>query len=451
MYGSLYNFILEVSIRTGKKKHGKLTNEASLLANVLRAIFGHNYTDIPNTIPVSQGITSAGMVAFFLFWLIHLPFTFLRPYQLKWLFNLKVVTMIPAVFGLFIFCMVNTKGHVGASHLTQTSAATGGWGWFFVYSINAGMGNTATLITNQPDYARWSKTKTGSMWAQLIANPLSVTLSASLGILSTAAINNAWGLQLWNQWDLFDAIMNRYWSGSTRFAVFLGASAWTISILGTNIAANMIPFGSDSSMLFPRFITIPRGQFLVLCLSFAICPWKILASATTFTTFLAGYGLFMASVVAIMICDYFVLTKGNVFLSHLYNGSRSNQHYFYHGGWNLQALFAYIVGIALPFPGFVGTLGPKVSKSAHDLGELGWLLSFTTSFLVYYVVCRVWPTKNQRIVREMALGWEEISYREIVAADGMIITDELKGHHDEHLDEEDGKHLSQGPSPDVEQ
>jgi NCS1 family nucleobase:cation symporter-1 len=106
----------------------------------MRAIFGHNWTDIPNKIPLSQGITSSGMVAFFLFWLIHLPFTFLRPYQLKWLFNLKIFTMIPAVFGLFIFCMVNTKGHIAASHLSQTTAATGGWGWFFVYSINAGNG-----------------------------------------------------------------------------------------------------------------------------------------------------------------------------------------------------------------------------------------------------------------------------------------------------------------------
>ena len=75
-------------------------------------------------------------------------------------------------------------------------------------------------------------------------------------------------------------------------------------------------------MLFPRYITIPRGQFIVECLAFAICPWKILASATTFTTFLAGYGLFMASVVAIMVCDYWCLTKGNVFISHLYVSSQ---------------------------------------------------------------------------------------------------------------------------------
>lgn len=147
--------------------------------------------------------------------------------------------MLPAIFGLFIFCMVNTKGKIGFGHLENTSSTqSDGWGWFFVWSINAGMGNTATLITNQPDIARWSKTKSGAMWSQLFSNPIAVTLSASLGILATAAINNAWDLELWNQWDLLDAIMTRYWSAGTRTAVFLAAAGWCVSILGTNIAGS---------------------------------------------------------------------------------------------------------------------------------------------------------------------------------------------------------------------
>jgi NCS1 family nucleobase:cation symporter-1 len=245
---------------------------ASLVANMLRAVFGHNYTDIPNHIPKSQGITSAGMLAFFLFWLAHFPLATMRPYQLRTFFNVKTALMIPAVWGLFIFCMANTHGELGVSKLSEAAgvSASGKWGWFFMNAVNAGLGNTATLITNQPDIARWSKTRSGAMWSQMITNPIAVTLSASLGILSTAAINNAWGLSLWNQWDLLDAIMNRYWRSDVRFAVFLTAGCWAVSLLGTNVAANMIPFGSDSSMLFPRYITIPRGQFLVTCLGFAI-------------------------------------------------------------------------------------------------------------------------------------------------------------------------------------
>jgi NCS1 family nucleobase:cation symporter-1 len=75
------------------------------------------------------------------------------------------------------------------------------------------------------------------------------------------------GLALWNQWDLLDAIMTKHWNAGTRTAVALCAGGWSISILGTNIAANMIPFGSDSTMLFPRYITIPRGKGLLSIIS----------------------------------------------------------------------------------------------------------------------------------------------------------------------------------------
>ena len=104
-------------------------------------------------------------------------------------------------------------------------------------------------------------------------------------------------------WDLLNVILDRYWDAGSRTAIFLAAFCWMFSILGTNIAANMIPFGSDVTLLFPKYLTIPRGQYIVEFLAFAICPWKILASASVFTTFMAGYGLFMASVLAIMIAD----------------------------------------------------------------------------------------------------------------------------------------------------
>jgi nucleobase:cation symporter-1, NCS1 family len=258
---------------------------------MLRCVFGHLYTDIPNKIPASVGITTAGMLAFFLFWLVHFPLCAFRPYQLRPFFWFKSGIMVPAVFGLFIFCMVDTHANINPSGVfggtlpTETSAKA----WFVIQSINAGMGNTASLITNQPDIARWSRTKTGAMWSQVASNPLAVTLSASLGILSTAAINNTWGLELWNPWDLLGAILDKYWTAGGRTLIFLCAFCWMFSILGTNIAANMIPFGSDVTLLLPKYLTIPRGQYIVEFLAFAICPWKILASASVFTTFLAGY------------------------------------------------------------------------------------------------------------------------------------------------------------------
>ncbi|KAK6595772.1 uracil permease [Botrytis cinerea] len=370
----------------------QLFSGASFMSNILRCIFGHNFTDIPNHIPESIGITSANMLAFFLFWLVHFPFCAFRPYQLRAFFWFKSIVVLPAVFGLFIFCMANTKGRVGSVY-TSTLGEGAAYGWFIMYGINSGMGNTATLITNQPDIARWSATRSGAQWSQLLTQPLSVTLSATFGILATAAINNNWGLDLWNPWDLLSAILDRYWSGSTRFAYHVVSSI------------------SHNS---------PR-QYVVEFLAFAICPWKILASASVFTTFLSGYGIFMASVVAIMVCDYYALTKGNVFIGHLYNGTKANKHYYYFHGWNVQAMIAYICGVALPFPGFVGTLGASVSESATNLGRLGWLLSFSVSFVVYFALCKIWPTQNQKLIKEMGLGWESQYGDIVIAEDGTQI------------------------------
>ncbi len=79
-----------------------------------------------------------------------------RPYQLRWFFPFKVAVMLPAIFGLFIFCMVNTGANLGSVYGASSSAASpaSGKAWLVLSAINAGMGNPASLITNQPDIAR---------------------------------------------------------------------------------------------------------------------------------------------------------------------------------------------------------------------------------------------------------------------------------------------------------
>jgi NCS1 family nucleobase:cation symporter-1 len=379
---------------------------SSFVVNMLQAVFGDNFTSIPNAIPASIGFTTQQFLAFFLYWLIHIPFVFLRPNQLKWLFTLKMATMIPAMTGLFIFCMVNTKGQLGTNKLTS-AVPISSTGWLFMYAINSALGAHSTLITNQPDYSRWSKYKWSSTWTQLVFWPISVTISAAFGILSTAAINNAWGLKLWNQWDLLTAILERYPSSGARFAVFICALFWAVLVLGTNVAANMIPLGSDCAMLLPRYMNMVRGQFLGLLLCWAICPWKIYLSAATFTKFLSGYGLFMGGLTGIMVSDYFFISRGNLFIERLYDGKRTNPYYYFTRGWNIQAYIAYIIGCAIGFPGFAGNLGGNVSDSARELGYLGWLMAFFVSAAAYLGICLVWPTQTQKAIKELGLAREE--------------------------------------------
>jgi NCS1 family nucleobase:cation symporter-1 len=51
------------------------------------------------------------------------------------------------------------------------------------------------------------------------------------------------------------------------------------------------------------------------------------------------------------------------------------------------------------------------------------------SFVVYYIICLFWPTRNQSLIKEMGLGWEEASGDRIVAEDGTEIVEEGKTVH----------------------
>lgn len=45
-------------------------------------VFGSGWTNLPNHIPTSSGITTREMVAYFLGWLTQLPVCFIRPHRL---------------------------------------------------------------------------------------------------------------------------------------------------------------------------------------------------------------------------------------------------------------------------------------------------------------------------------------------------------------------------------
>lgn len=127
----------------------QLFSGSAFVSVMLRCVFGRLYEDIPNTIPASMGITTAGMLSFFLFWCVHFPFCALRPYQMKWFFWFKTAVMVPSILGLFIFCLADTKGNIGSVY---SGSITGNKAWYILQAINAGMGNTVghSFIFKQP-------------------------------------------------------------------------------------------------------------------------------------------------------------------------------------------------------------------------------------------------------------------------------------------------------------
>lgn len=109
------------------------------------------------------------------------------------------------------------------------------------------------------------------------------------------------------------------------------------------------------------------------------------SNTLTQVSFLGSYSIFMAPLCGVIIVDYFILRKGNIHIPSCYIGNKSGLYWFW-SGVNWIGAAAWMAGTSLGIPGLVGQYQPQsVSNAAKYMYMMGWLLTFFTSVIVYYV------------------------------------------------------------------
>lgn len=152
----------------------------------------------------------------------------------------------------------------------------------------------------------------------------------------------------------------------------------------------------DMAGLLPRYINIRRGAYIGLIVSMALCPWQLLASASTFTAVLNGFAVFFAPICGIQICDYFVIRTRRIKLTDLYHSQSHGIYYFWHGV-NVRTVVAWLCGWIPLVPGLAKTANPAHAAQAtlsvehiDRFYDLNVFYGFFVAFLVYYLACKIW-------------------------------------------------------------
>jgi len=379
-------------------------------AVLLNCIIGKSFMNMHDPIPESSDITIQQLIGLLIFFFGSMPLLSIPVTKVKIIFTIKSVVLPPVVIGLFIFCMVKGRGHeagtFGSKGLTGSALA-----WAMLSGINSTMGKTASNIVNQPDLARYARTRSAPLWSQLLALPIGNTLCATLGIFGTSAIKQAWDLEkaIWNPWDLSNAILAHYWGPGARAGIAFVSMGFLFSIMASNLGVNVIPWGADISTYLPRFLNIRRGMFLSYIFGLVICPWKILTSATSFLRFLGGYSIFLGPFVGIFLTDYLVVRRGNIWVGELYSANPRGR-YWYTCGVNWRACVAYTVAVVLPIPGFATLFGHDLSPAWLKIYQIGWILTCVVSSVVYFLCSFV----GDFVEEERAMKFEEVANREYV-------------------------------------
>ncbi|KAF2117471.1 permease for cytosine/purines, uracil, thiamine, allantoin-domain-containing protein [Lophiotrema nucula] len=369
---------------------GVQTTTGGQCMTVLLTAIWPSFKNIPNHIPEDQGITTAGMCGFVLYFLLQLPFLCIPYTKVQYFFAFKSF-IAPMVFlAVFGDTLRRAGGTISNSDVITQGTTVGGstLAWAFFANLNGVLGNYATLGLNIADFSRYAN-KPSAQNVQAIVIPCIFTIVGLLGIFTAAAAQSAYGDILWNPIDIINLWMKSGSHGGRAAAAF-AAIGLIIVTLGINISANSISAANDLMSFAPKYINIRRGQLLAAVIgSWAFVPWKILASAAKFLAFLGGYTIFLGPMTSILITDYFIVRKGNVSVPDMYN---------FHGMYryspkfasNWRAVVAFFIGCIPPLPGFINNIvvaggqTTTVSLGGQHLFAIGYIYSFIAAGVFYY-------------------------------------------------------------------
>ena len=102
----------------------------------------------------------------------------------------------------------------------------------------------------------------------------------------------------------------------------------------------------------------------------------------------------------------------------LYRGSRGSIYWFV-SGINFSGVFAWCAGTVMGMPGLVAAYNPSlVPQAGKDMYKLGWILTFTTAGVVYYVLTKIRkPKVYPSGFEDIPVTWE---YLAIEGRDGFF-------------------------------
>ncbi|KAJ6007219.1 hypothetical protein N7522_005570 [Penicillium canescens] len=360
-----------------------------------------SYNKLPNSIPVSAGVTTKQFVSFLIFWLMSLPALWFPIYKIRHLFTVKAYFSPACAIAFFGWAIA--RAHGLGPIITQPNTVQGSaLAWAFVKSIMNCIANFAALVINNPDFTRYARDPKDSLWPQLVTIPVGFAVTSFIGIIVSSSSSVIFGQAVWNPLTLLGMFLEGA-SSAERFGIFVIAAGFALAQLGTNIAANSVSAGTNLTALLPRYCTIRRGGYLCAAIGLAMCPWTLVASSSKFTLYLSAYSVFLSAIAGVMASDYYLVRKGYLDIQALYSARKDGPYYGNFGiSWHGYA--AYLCGILINIVGFAGAVGVDVPVGAKYIYDINYFSGFIASGAVYWILASLFP------IPATSDRWNEIPY-----------------------------------------
>jgi len=250
----------------------------------------------------------------------------------------------------------------------------GGSIWLYLKWLTVMVGFWATMAISIADITRFTSSQKDQVRGQFLGLPGTMLFYSFVGVFVTcAAVIGFKDVLIADDapWDPV-SLLGKFESVPL---VITSQIFMIIATLSTNIAANVIAPSNAFSNLLPQKLSFRGGGMITAILGIIVCPWWVLGHIEEYLILFSGL---LGPVLAIFICDYFILRKKNLVLADLYKKTGT---YAYSNGFNIAAIVAFVVGGVLAIAGrWVPILEP--------LYHLSWFTGFIVAFGIYYLMMK---------------------------------------------------------------
>lgn len=368
--------------------------QGGLIINTIIYTWSKRYMDWKNTLNPNLPFTAKDMIGFILFQIIILPMSLSRPHKMRYSMAISSLAAFFAMIGITAYAR-KENGSYGTLMHKGSSVSGSKFSWMFMQAISHWFGGATAGIINKPDWTRFGTGRYTPYPGSFVGVMLMGTVIPVMGVLTASALQDHYGKAMWNPPDILSNWLEVYYTPACRAGVFFASLSFLVMTLVYCTLLNLWSFGMDFSGVLPRFINIRRGGLFTLLLAWVIQPWKMFNTVSNFATVIVAFSVFMCPLIGLLLCDYFVIRRRKLKLTHLYmNGKDSDYYEFY--GFNVKGIFSFTCGMAPGLPGLVHSATPrlKVNKGIMDYYYGNAIFGFSIAFFLYWALCMIWPVKD---------------------------------------------------------
>ncbi|EIM84155.1 uncharacterized protein STEHIDRAFT_123633 [Stereum hirsutum FP-91666 SS1] len=332
-----------------------------------------------------------GMIIYYIFFIAIMK---IPPERLQKPFIVSSVLFGGTLIGLLAWGVSNAGGP-GPLFKEAGNPAHGSIGWSMMFGITSILGSWGGGTLGQSDWTRYADRPYAPTLSQMAAAPFTIIVTGTVGTIVTSCGQQILGSTIWEPFELLGEIMDFYNdSPRARCAVFFAGLGCVCAQLGISIVLNSVSAGMDMAGLYPKYMNIRRGAYLLAFLGLVSNPWQYLSNAATFLTVLSGFGIFLAPYTGVMLADYLLVRRCIIKLEDCYIGDETSIYWYWHG-FHWRALLAWVIGVFPTMPGFIMSVQDATAYNSWvKIYNIAFFVGLSVSFAAFWLICKVSPPSN---------------------------------------------------------